>query len=309
MKKKKRRSKSIFLIFLTIIVFAAIGMAGYFYYFISKLNDNSVKNSNVTAVKPESNAPVNILIMGVDIGTVGAKASNNQTRSDTMMIYNYDPETKKVNIVSVPRDTLVKYKGRSHKINEVHALGGTYESIKAVESLLNININYYGKLNYSAFRKVIDSLGGIDMEITQNMNYDDASQNLHIHFKKGETVHLNGEKAEEFFRWRKNNDGTGIATGDLGRIDNQHLFMQKVFDKFKSPAVIVKLPSILSTVSSDAETNIDGESLLKYGYDFAKIPKEDVNITTLKGQAKYISGVSYFIYSKKENSDLLGSFK
>jgi anionic cell wall polymer biosynthesis LytR-Cps2A-Psr (LCP) family protein len=71
------------------------------------------------------------------------------------------------------------------------------------------------------------------MEISSNMNYDDDSQNLHIHFEKGETVHLDGEKAEEFFRWRKNNNGTGLAEGDLGRIENQHMFIEKVIDKLK----------------------------------------------------------------------------
>lgn len=307
--KNKKKYKTIFLTVLTLLVFIIVGTAGYFYYCVSKLNSNSAQSSNVPIIKPESNSNVNILIMGVDIGTVGNTTSNNPTRTDTMILFNYNPTEKKAAFVSIPRDTLVRFNNKNHKINEVHAIGGVNDSIKAVENLLGVDVNYYGQLNYAGFRKVIDAIGGIDMPIEQNMDYDDGTQNLHIHFKKGETVHLDGEKAEEFFRWRKNNNGTGLATGDLGRIDNQHIFMQKVFEKIKSPSTIIKIPSILSTITNNAETNIDGDSLLKYGYDFSQISKDNITTTTLAGEAKYIRGVSYFIYDKNKNAQLINQLK
>ena len=67
------------------------------------------------------------------------------------------------------------------------------------------------------------------MYIERDMDYDDDAQDLHINFKAGETVHLDGKKAEEFFRWRKNNDGTGFADGDLGRIRNQQAFIERSY--------------------------------------------------------------------------------
>ncbi len=82
------------------------------------------------------------------------------------------------------------------------------------------------------------------MYIEQDMNYDDPGQDLHIHFNKGETVHLDGKKAEEFFRWRKNNDGTGLANGDVDRIKNQQKFMNAVIDKVLSVSTITKIDSI-----------------------------------------------------------------
>ena len=102
-----------------------------------------------------------------------------------------------------------------------HLLGGEKEVFQQVESLLSIRVNYLVEIDYAAFRNLIDAIGGVEMYIDRNMYYDDDAQDLHIHFNAGETVLLDGKKAEEFFRWRKNNDGTGLAEGDIGRINDK----------------------------------------------------------------------------------------
>ena len=168
---------------------------------------------------------------------------------------------------------LIKINGKNQKINAAHAIGGVTYAVDAVEKLLGIRIDYYGKIDYEGFRKVIDAIGGVDMDITRTMDYDDPSQDLSIHFKKGTTVHLDGKKAEEFFRWRKNNDGAGLADGDLGRIENQHMFISKIMEKIKSPSIVIKIPSILSAIQNSVETNMDANDILKYGYIFATIDK------------------------------------
>ncbi len=147
------------------------------------------------------------------------------------------------------------------------------------------------------------------MDITRNMNYDDPSQNLHIHFQKGTTVHLDGKKAEEFFRWRKNNNGTGFADGDLGRIENQHKFISKVVEKVKSPSIIPKIPNILSTIPDYVETDMSPEEIIKYGYVVTKGDKSSINMITLQGEAKYIGNVSYFIYDREKNRDIVYTLK
>ena len=97
------------------------------------------------------------------------------------------------------------------KINAAYALGGEDELVMQVKKLLEIDVNYIVEIDYKAFRSIIDAIGGIEMYIDRNMDYDDDAQNLHIHFKEGETVLLDGEKSEEFIRWRKNNDGSGFV--------------------------------------------------------------------------------------------------
>lgn len=298
----KRNKSNKLKIIISLIIVLLICFGGFFYYYLLGISKNS---SSAKTSPVEKGTPVNILISGVDIGDPSLKGSNIPKRTDTIILMNYNPESSDINMVSIPRDTLIRINGKNEKINAANAIGGQDMLIQAVEQLFNIDINYYGKVDYEGFDKIIDTIGGIDVVIKQNMNYDDESQNLHIHFKKGENIHLDGKKAEEFFRWRKNNDGTGLADGDLGRIENQHEFIGKVVDKFKSPLIIAKLPSILSTVSKYSETNMQPEEMIKYAYIISKTDKSKITISTIKGDPVYVNGISYYAYNEKSNAELL----
>ncbi|MDF2884674.1 MAG: putative cell envelope-related function transcriptional attenuator [Clostridiaceae bacterium] len=298
----KRNKSNKLKIIISLMVVLLICFSGFFYYYLLGIS----KDSKSVKTKPVKNdSPVNILVSGVDIGDPSLKGSNIPKRTDTIILMNYNPDNDEINIVSIPRDTLIRINGKNEKINAANAIGGQDMLIQSVEQLFDIDINYYGKVDYEGFDKIIDTIGGIDVVIKQNMNYDDASQNLHIHFKKGEKVHLDGKKAEEFFRWRKNNDGTGLADGDLGRIENQHEFIGKVVDKFKSPLIMTKIPSILSTVSKYSETNMQPEEMIKYAYLISKTDKSKITISTIKGDPVYVNDISYFAYNEKSNTELL----
>ena len=169
-------------LFLTFIVFSIISG------FIALMEVGS--QSMPKASSPSYNQPVNILLLGMDIGDPTQVDNIEIKRTDTIMVVNYNPSTDKITTVSVPRDTLIQNNGNSVKINSAFAIGG-YSKIKTeVENLLNININYLVKVDYNAFVDVIDAIGGVKMEIERNMIYDDEGQNLHINFKAGETVTL-----------------------------------------------------------------------------------------------------------------------
>jgi cell envelope-related function transcriptional attenuator common domain len=173
--------------------------------------------------------------------------------------------------------------------------------------MFDLKINYYARIDYNGFRKLIDAIGGIDMQISDNMNYDDDLQNLHIHFKKGQSVHLDGEKAEEYFRWRKNNDGSGLGTGDLGRIENQHVFIEKVIEKVDSVAVIPKIPKILGILPQYIDTNMSAKDLLKYGSAICTLKKDNITLSTVKGDLCDIEGISYVAYNDKLNQGIINS--
>lgn len=308
-KKRKRKHRGLLIVLIMIFLFSiGIGSYGLLHHYLSSFSKKSKEeNKNLNTKAVVKNDPVNILLLGVDVGTPGSKDKNDPKRTDTMLLVNYNPKTSKVTMVSIPRDTLIKINGKNAKINDAHARNGVNGAIDAVSKLLDVSINYYGKINYEGFDKVIDAIGGIDMPINYRMDYDDPVQNLHIHFKKGTTVHLDGKKAEEFFRWRKNNAGLsgGLPMGDLDRIKQQHLFIEKVMEKLKSPSIITKIPTILNTIPKYADTNMDAEEILKYGLAIAKTDKANVTTTTIKGDLKDIDQISYVIYDKNQNLDLL----
>lgn len=309
-KKKKRFNKGndgtnkfekiilgVISIFLTFTVFSIISG------FIALMEVGS--QSMPKASNPSGNKPVNILLLGMDIGDPNQEDNKDIKRTDTIMVVNYNPETDKITTVSLPRDTLIQNNGNSVKINSAFAIGG-YSRIKTeVEGLLNVNINYIVKVDYDAFVDIIDAIGGVKMKIERNMIYDDEGQNLHINFKAGETVKLDGQKAQEFFRWRKNNDGSGFANGDLDRIQNQQKFIAKVIDKCTNPLIVFRIPKIMSAIGNNVETNMSPFSIIKYGLKFMGVSNNDISMLTAAGTPKTINGQSFLVFDKNSNKDII----
>lgn len=309
-RRKRKRRKQIFTLTFLIIIALVLGTFAYGYNFISSLKTNNLGSG----IKPQSKTdPINILVLGMDVGDTENQVNKTARRTDTIMVFNYNPNTKKAHLVSVPRDTLIEVDAylesgeyqRYWKINSAYALGGEEEITMHVESLLGIDLNYIVEVDYNAFRKSIDAIGGVDMYIEQDMFYDDDEQNLHIHFKGGETVHLDGKKAEEFFRWRENNDGTGLPNADIDRIKNQQLFIGKVLDKVLSPSIVFKGPKILKVISENVETNIEANTLISLGLKVLKLDSSDIIMTTLQGANENIYGQDYYVAYNELNTDLI----
>ncbi|GFZ31145.1 transcriptional regulator [Clostridium zeae] len=286
---------------LILLVIISLGTGAFFYKYLGKFN----KNYDGKAVEKDVSLPTNILFLGMDIGDPKQKDNDSIKRTDTIMLVHLVPKEKKAYIVSIPRDMMIKIKNSSQKINAAFSIGGDSAIKQAVEDIMDVPVDYLVKLNYEGFRSFVDAIGGVEMTIDRNMYYDDAAQNLHINFKKGETVLLNGKKAEEFFRWRKNNDGTGLVNGDLDRIDNQHKFIEKVVEKCTSVAIIPKLGKILDVLPQYIETDIPPKTLLALGKEGMSLNKENVKMYTLKGVPRTIDNISYLIYDKEANSDII----
>lgn len=294
------------IVMLSVILILFLGCFSYVYFSYSSEIKNILEIvSDTKKEKIEIMKPLNILVLGLDIGDVDNKEDRSIKRTDTMMIVHYDPEKAKADIVSIPRDTMFYYKNQKQKINAAYPIGGDKFVKETVEELVDGKIDYIIKIDYKAFREMIDAIGGVKMYIERDMNYDDPTQNLSIHFKKGETVLLNGKKAEEFFRFRKNNDGTGFIDGDMGRIKNQHKLMEKIFQKCLSPVIITKIDDILEVFKRNIETDMPFETMVSYGTTITKLKKDNIKMHTIKGEPAYIDKLWFFIYEKEKNNDII----
>ena len=315
LRKKEKRStiikRSITAAFLTILIIILL-IGAYLFSFISSLNNKNIISAN----KPKNNENVNILLLGMDIGDSENTSNSSVRRTDTMMLINYNPNTDAIKLISIPRDTLIEVEGARDgngnlipywKINAAYVLGGEKEVIKQVENLLRINVNYLVEIDYTAFRNLIDAIGGVEMYIDRNMYYDDDAQNLHIHFNAGEKVLLDGKKAEEFFRWRKNNDGTGLAEGDIGRIKNQQAFVSEVIKKCTDVGIIPRIPSILKAIKQNVITNMSGSSMIYYGLKMIK--NSSISMATLQGDNQRIYGQDFLVMNPSYNQSLLKSLQ
>ena len=155
--KKKKKKKSTFKRILKIVLIALLAIVVIFGFRVAKLINN-ISTDNMTApVEVPMDQTVNILLLGMDVGNIDNPNDESQKRTDTMMVINFNPKTKKVKIVSIPRDTLITINGRNWKMNAAYPIGGDKRVITEVQNLLNIKINYLAKLNYAGFRDFIDA--------------------------------------------------------------------------------------------------------------------------------------------------------
>ncbi|MNM32072.1 Transcriptional regulator LytR [compost metagenome] len=301
--KQRKRRLMIMSGVLTAIIAAIVFTVIYFYNFFGKFSTDGV---SVAPNEVKAKEPVNILVLGLDIGDVNQKDNESIKRTDTIMVLHYEPKNNAASLISVPRDMLIKVNKKNNKINAAYAIGGEKLIQSEVEKLIEADINYIVKIDYEGFRALVDAVGGVEMYIERNMYYDDDAQDLHIRFNKGETVLLDGKKAEEFFRWRKNNDGTGFANGDLDRIENQHKFINKLIEKCTSPAIITNIKGILDVLPAYVKTNMSPSKIISYGLGLKDLDKSNVTTATLQGDLKTIGGASYVVYNRNMNIETLG---
>lgn len=306
-KRRKKKKSSILLKVLFILLLIGVLISGGVYAYLSSFNNNAIdlKKSGAKGTLSKDGS-VNFLVMGLDLGSGDENNQYDPKRTDTIMLVHYNGKEKKYDIISIPRDTKVTIDGEEQKINAAHAIGGVQYLVDSVEKLLNTNIDYYIKVDTRAFREFIDAIGGVDVVIERNMYYDDPTQDLHIYFEASkEPQHLDGKKAENFVRWRQNNDGTGLVEGDMGRIKEQQKFLKTLLSKIQSPSIIPKLPDVLSVFPKYIETNLTALNIMDYGLSLANTSKEKINFHIIAGEDAWIGGISYFIYRPELNSDIL----
>ena len=228
-----------------------------------------------------------VLLCGTDDGNGG---------SDTIMLAAVDTENREINILSVPRDTLVNEDWTVKKINSAYNRGGIDAVKEQVEKIVGFPVDFYITVDLNGFVELINAIDGIDFEVPIDMNYDDPAQDLHIHFSAG-LQHLDGEEAMEVVRFRHNNDGGGYPMQDLDRIKTQQAFLKTVADKLFSLQSVIKIPEFARIFSENVTSsdNLSLGNMIWFGNQALNIGTENIRFTTLPGEAKTVYGGSYYV--------------
>lgn len=292
---KKNKNRYIKYILVLIVVFVLSGMVGAF--FANALVDNKPDYDNDKKGMLVAKDKATVMIMGVD------EREDDVGRSDTLMIATLDPEKNQAAILSVPRDTRVKIRGYGFdKINAAYAYGGRKLTQETIENLLNTHIDHYIKINVHGFTKIIDALGGIDIDVEKRMYYEDPWDDdggLYIDLQPG-MQHMDGKTAITYVRYRD-------EEGDIGRIKRQQNFMKAVMDKLVSPTIIPKLPSIVSAVSDSVETDMSVSELLSFLGTLQEAKDNGLKSDMVPGKPVYIEGVSYWIPDISKTRQILAN--
>lgn len=228
---------------------------------------------------------VNIMLLGVD------KREGDAGRSDTLMVMTYNKDQQKASLMSLPRDTRVRIEGSGYdKINHAYAFGGYKLSQKTVESFLNVPMDYYVIIDIHAFEKIIDTVGGVDIDVEKRMYYEDPWDDdggLVIDLYPGQQ-HMDGKTAIQYVRYR---DGEG----DIGRIQRQQKFMKALLAQVISPAILPKLPEIVKNLGDAVQTNMPMSEMLSLTADLPTIQQNGLSSEMVPGQPAYIKDISYWL--------------
>lgn len=276
-KRDYKRIKIVGLI-TAILVLALVGL---YRHNVGQVNPGQPEASGI--VEPSNIKRV--MLLGVD------ERKDDAGRSDTLMVLTWDENTDKAVLLSVPRDTRVKIDGIGYdKINHAYAYGGRKLSQNAVENLLGVEIDYYVLVNTAAFERIVDAVGGVDIDVEKRMYYEDPwddNGGLIIDLYPGEQ-HLDGERAIQYVRYR---DGEG----DIGRIRRQQKFIKAMLAQVISPYILPELPNLVAELRSVIDTNMTMSELVSMATQVKQIHDLGLGAQTVPGKPAYLKDISYWL--------------
>lgn len=251
--------------------------------------------------------PINILVMGIDRVPEAEQDPSLifSGRSDTMLLIHIDPTDNTASLMSIPRDTQVSIPGQGiSKINHANILGGAELSAQVVSGTLNnVPIDRYVRVSTDALRELVDLLGGVEVFVPRRMVYEDNTQNLHIDLEEGWQT-LNGDQAEQFARFRKDN------LGDVGRVQRQQQLLQALRNRITNPAIIPKVPEIIELFQTYIDTNLTMDEMLALASFGLSLDQEEFRMVMLPGRfstpGEYIA--SYWIMDPDGRDQVLHEY-
>lgn len=233
---------------------------------------------------------VNLLIVGND--------TYSQT-SDAVFILSVDPLEQIINLIPIPASSLVSLNGTKTALANIYRAGGIQILIDKVTEIVPVPIDYYAAMDFQAFRHIVDSVGGVDIDVPFDMNYYDSKVNYKINLQKGHQ-HLDGKKAEMFIRYVPGNNEQNLT-----RETNQKTFFKEFITQKLDSDIIRKFPDVfpktLPYITSDITISDAGRflNILK------SLQSCEINHISLSGVYKIMDNTRYFVPDYESNKNIL----
>ena len=182
-----------------------------------------------------------------------------QGGSDTIMLGVFDTAAKQASLISIPRDTVVKYNGSYIKVNAAYSYGGVEAVRECVSKMLAVPIDYYVTVNTRAFREIVDEIDGVWFDVPVRMDYDDPYGDLYIHIAPG-YQHLNGRQAEGVVRCR-----SCYPNADIGRAATQRAFLTALAKQTITLSNVTKVTSLINILNTYVESDMPLNTMVYFG--------------------------------------------
>lgn len=296
---QRRRRSSLTIVFgivlLAFFTFGAFAFAGYHLanlWLAGGLATGQGDKDGSGLAEASPGKPETILLIGVD-----KRHPQEPSRSDTIILAVLDPATSRVDLLSIPRDTRVKIPGHGYdKINAAHAFGGPQLLMDTINNFLGSHVEKYVEIDFQGFEKIIDTLGGVDIEVDKRMYYPEEGINLHPGLQ-----HLNGYNALGYVRYRNDPEG------DITRVGRQQKFLQALIDQTLKLGTIPKIPKLVSEISKEIKTNFSIKEMLSLALSMKNLNGSNVTSHMLPGEGKYVEGISYYLVDQEKLAETLAA--
>lgn len=295
-KKSGRKKTAIAVCILAVICVLAVGAVALMKnYRPFEQKPETTADPNVTTSKPLENSPeikeksVNVLVCGLD---------ESESLTDVIMLVSFDIENKKAQVLQIPRDSFVGDEYISYKINSVYGHPDAGQTkIGALIEILNeqykLPIDHYVTVTIPGFRDIVDSMGGIKINIPQQINYLPGKV-----LYPGEQV-IDGEKAEWFVRYR-----AGYANADIGRIGAQEIFLQALMDAVKDKGRM-EMVSILTQNMGNITTDMSLSEIIDYAGVGFELNSDDIEFYIVPGEGIMYNGYAVYAVDIEGTADIL----
>ena len=235
-----------------------------------------------SVVDSDEGKRLNVLLLGID-----PRDGETMSRTDTIIVASMDTRTKQMALLSIPRDTRVNIPGHGwDKINSASVYGGPELTIRVVSDLLGAPMRYYVLANFNGFKGIVDALGGVTIDVEENMYHEDEP-GYGINLRAG-VQRLDGAKAIQYVRYR------GYVSGDIERTQHQQKFLMALGREMLQPGAILKLPALIPEVKRYVKTNLTIENMYQLATAAKKLEGAKMVAQTLPGVPVNIGDGSYW---------------
>lgn len=293
-KQKKNRKKRWWLwgsiaVLLCLLAYGSVYAIGIFNSAQSTyepIKDRPKSEKRETEVSIQNQDPVSFLLLGVD------KRPGDPGRSDTIMVATVNPEKENMILFNIPRDTYVDIVGRGtqDKINHAYAFGGIEMAMNTVENFLDIPIDYYAEINMEGFQEVIDTVGGVEIDVPF------AFKSSGVSFTEG-PMFMDAETAMAYVQMRKKD-----PRGDFGRNDRQQQVVKAILQQSLTVANFNKIDDIVRSVGNNLKTSVAPADYFSLQDIYRKINTGEIESFQIKGEGKMMNGVYYYVVSDEEKA-------
>lgn len=275
-------------VFVVVAVVCVVAASMLYANITDPLFDNIASGESLDVKKSEDS--FNILLVGLD---------NSEKLADAIMLVNVNKSTQKINMLSIPRDTKIYSDGKYKKINSSYA-SGIDALIEEVKTLTDTQINYYAVIRPGALAVIVDSLGGVEVDVAADMKYSDPAQDLYINLKKGRQL-LNGKQAEQYCRYRQ------YVMGDLDRTKAQQNFFFEMFYQKLTASYVTKVTQLFNDLKDKIYTNVSFDDIVS-NIDVMQMLSSSSQIECFDTPGEYNDikreRISYYIIENEHLDDL-----